>query len=89
MKFFDDNKKDIFPKFLFYTVLHYESYNSNPFRILEEKDAVEVDKNYLNKIISPKNKIYKIIISIPFSSTSDPSFFDFISNCQNIFTLKK
>ena len=82
-KFFVDNKNDVFPKFLLYTVPHYESYNSNPFRILQEEDNIENDKNYLSEFIASKDNIYKNIIFMPFSSTSDSSFFGYIASCQN------
>ena len=81
-KFFVKDKKDIIPKYLLHVVPHYESVKQNPFRLLASDDTPDESISYLSEFIATNDYIYKSIVFMPFSSNSDPAFFEFIPNCQ-------
>ena len=82
-KFFVENKTDITPKYLLHIVPHYENDSKNPFRILSSDDLIDGDTTYLSEFIASNDYIYKTIIFMPFSSSCDPAFFEYIPTCQN------
>ena len=82
-KFFIEKKSDFKINYLLFVVPHYENYNENPFRIVEEGENLDKNQNYLCEFIGNNDPIYKNIVFMPFASKCDPTFFSFIPNCQN------
>ena len=79
---FADKRTDIIPKFILYIVPNYDKYEKNPFRILNSDDKIEDDPTYLSEFIASIDNIYKNIIFLPFASSCDPVFYNYIINCQ-------
>ena len=83
-KFFVNEKEEITPQFILHVIPHYEKYELNPFRLIEENDNFENNPCYLSEFIASNDNIYKNIVFMPFASNSDPTFFSFIPNCQTL-----
>ena len=82
-KYFIEKKSDFKINYLLHIVPHYEHYNENPFKIIEEGENFENYQNYLSEFIASNDFIYKNLVFMPFASKCDPTFFSFIPNCQN------
>ena len=82
-KYFIEKKQDFKINYLLHIVPHYENYNENPFKIIEEGENFENYQNYLSEFIASNDFIYKNLVFMPFASKCDPTFFSFIPNCQN------
>ncbi len=82
-KYFIEKKSDFKINYLLHIVPHYENYNENPFKIIEEEENFENFQNYLSEYIASNDPIYKNLVFMPFASNSDPTFFSYIPNCQN------
>ncbi len=72
----------VIPKFILHIVPNYDNYKKNPFRIIESKEEIDKDPAYLSEFIASVDHIYKNIIFLPFASSCDPVFYDYIINCQ-------
>ena len=83
-RFFVEKKEDIEPKYLIYIAPHYDSYENNPFRIINSDSNIDDDCTYLSEFIANNDYIYKSIIFMPFSSKCDDVFYQFLPNSQLI-----
>ena len=78
-KYFVDDPKEVFPKFLLHIVPYYERPTSNPFRLLTEENSLKTKENYLSEFIANHDYIYRNIIFMPFASSCDTLLNDYIS----------
>ena len=81
-RYFVEDRKDIKPKFLIHLVPFYENPAKNPFRVLSPDDKIDDDLTLVSEYIALNDHIYKNIIFMPFSSMSEPAFYEYIPNCQ-------
>ena len=81
-KYFVVKSTKVIPKFILHIVPNYDNYNKNPFRIIDSKEEIDKDPAYLSEFIASVDHIYKNIIFLPFASSCDPVFYDYIINCQ-------
>ena len=80
--YFVDKRTEVIPKYIFYIVPNYDKPEMNPFRILAPNDNIENDPTYLSEFIASVDNIYKNIIFLPFASSCDNVFYNYILNCQ-------
>ena len=81
-RLFVENRKDIKPKYLIHLVPFYDSDTKNPFRVLSSDDKIDNDYTLVSEFIAINDNIYKNIIFMPFASSCDTAFYEYLPNCQ-------
>ena len=81
-RFFVENRKDIKPKYLIHLVPFYDTDAKNPFRVLSSEDKIDNDYTLVSEYIAINDHIYKNIIFMPFASSCDTAFYEYLPNCQ-------
>ena len=81
-RFFVENRKDIKPKYLIHLVPFYDTDAKNPFRVLSSEDKIDNDYTLVSEYIAINDHIYKNIIFMPFASSCDAAFYEYLPNCQ-------
>ena len=80
--YFVEKRTEVIPKYILHIVPNYDKAEMNPFRILDSNDKIENDPTYLSEFIASVDHVYKNIIFLPFASSCDPVFYNYILTCQ-------